>query len=204
MGVQKNSTSQLKYVKTRDGKFFLKDDPQPYDELQGRLTDIGFDLVEFEKDSGKKVKTLFVVLTDEDGSYKLSFVFDSIATTGFLKFLKSTNLNEDIIIVPNLREENGVKKRSIFVKQAGKFMKSYYSKDHPNGLPELKKTKFKGETKWDNGDQLEFLENVVLTDLKPSLKEYTAPETVVGRPALKPTAPIDADPTGANEDDLPF
>ena len=201
MGVQKNSASQLKYVKMKDGKFFLKDDPQPYDELQGRLIDIGFDLVEFQKDKGK-VKTLYVVLGDEDGTYKLSFVFDNIATTTFLKFLKSSNLDQDIIIVPNLREEEGVKKRSIFLKQAGKFLKSYYSKDHPNGLPELKKTKFKGETKWDNGDQLEFLEKVVLEDIKPSLKEYTPPETVVGRPALTPSQPIDQ--TAPNDDDLPF
>ena len=159
MGVQKSKQKKLTFVKMKEGKFFIKDDPEPYDEVEGYLTDIGTEWAEFEQ--GKKTKVLYLLLEDGNGAFKLTFNWDSIATTNLVKFLKSADLSKELAIVPALKEVDGVKKRSIFVRQNGSTLKAFYSKDHPNGLPQLKQTKFKGELKWDNGEQLDFLENVV-------------------------------------------
>lgn len=193
MGVQKKQNNLI-FVKTKDGKFFLKDDPEPYDELQGTITDIGFEDAEFEKGSGKKVEMLYVVVSDGDKFYKVTFNFDSIATTNFIKFLKSANIKEQLLIIPSMKEEDNVKKRSIFVKQDGKYLKAFYSKDNPNGLPQLRKTKFKGQEKWDNGEQLEFLRGVVENDLKNQIQ---------GNVVVKKET-VQAGDDNQPADDLPF
>lgn len=200
MGAQKSSRKQVVYVNIKNGKFFIQNDPEPYDELVGRITSLRIDNVNFKKDVPTKV--LKVALTDEEGTSEITLTFDNISTTNFIKFLKNADLTEEVSIIPIQKEEDGVKKKSILIQQNGKFLKSYYTKDDPKGLPQLKQTKFKGEVKWDNGDQLTFLENVIKTELAPQLVPFESKGQKVNY-----VAKVDREDEPNDEvinDDLPF
>ena len=59
--------------------------------------------------------------------------------------------------MPNAKKVNDKTKTTIFVAQNDKAAKWYYTRDNPNGLPQLKKIKIKGKEAWDDTEVMEFL-----------------------------------------------
>lgn len=110
-----------------------------------------------------------VTLTDEQGDAVLQMKYSSGYATAFLKMLPNVDLKSDVIITPKLTIEGDKKKTSLFITQHGQPIKWFYTKDNPNGLPELKKIKVKGKEQWDDSDIAEFLENMVNTEIIPKL-----------------------------------
>src|SRR5690606_9217281 len=49
----------------------------------------------------------------------------------------------------------------------------YYTKENPNGLPQMRKVKFKGEERWDSTDMDEFLEqkSLALFEKQPAVTD---------------------------------
>lgn len=110
-----------------------------------------------------------ITLTDDQGDAILQMKYSSGYATAFLKMLPNVDLNSDVIITPKLTIEGDKKKTSLFITQHGQPIKWYYTKDNPNGLPELKKIKVKGKEQWDDSDIAEFLEKMVNTIIVPKL-----------------------------------
>jgi len=110
-----------------------------------------------------------VTLTDSDGDAILQMKYSSGYAAAFLKTLPNVDLSSDVIITPSLKIEGDKKKTSVFVTQHGVPLKWYYTKDNMNGLPELKKIRVKGKDTWDDSDIMEFLENMVNTEIVPKL-----------------------------------
>lgn len=110
-----------------------------------------------------------ITLTDQDGDAVLQMKYSSGYAAAFLKMLPNVDLNSDVIITPNQKIEGDKKKTGLFITQHGVPVKWYYTKDNPNGLPELKKVKVKSEFVWDDSDMTEFLENMVNTEIIPKL-----------------------------------
>jgi hypothetical protein len=46
--------------------------------------------------------------------------------------------------------------------QDGNKIAPYYTKEDPNGLPQMQKIKVKGKEQWDDSDMMAFLENMAL------------------------------------------
>ena len=44
--------------------------------------------------------------------------------------------------------------------QDGNKIAPYYTKEDPNGLPQMKKIKVKGKEQWDDSDMMAYLENI--------------------------------------------
>lgn len=173
MGLKNSAT--LKFVRLRDGKFYLGADKENfYNELEGTITDLSFKTDEFE---GQKIKKLVIKLVDDESeTYVLSIPFESGYTSSLIGFIKNADLSKPITLSPSAKEKpDGKSERRIFVRQNGENLKSFYTKDNPNGLPSMKKVvKKSGKVEWDKEDYLDFLENVVLNELRPSLgKEKT-------------------------------
>lgn len=157
-----------------------------YKAWKGRITDIS---VREHKEYGKFWN---ITLTDEAGDAILSMNYSSGYSNAFLKTLPNVDLNSDVIITPNLKIEGDKKKTTVFITQHGQPTKWFYTKDNPNGLPELKSIKVKGKLTYDDSDILEFLEKMVMTEIRPKLGNKT-PSAV----------PAGAEPEPA-DDDLPF
>jgi hypothetical protein len=156
-----------------------------YKGWKGRITDIQ---VREHKEYGKFWN---VTLSDNDGDAILQMNYSSGYAAAFLKTLPNVDLNSDVVITPNLKIEGDKKKTTLFITQHGTPLKHYYTKDNPNGIPQLQKIKVKGKDTWDDTLLTEFLEKMVMTEIRPKL----------GNKAAAVPAGAEPEPT---DDDLPF
>lgn len=139
-----------------------------------------------------------ITLSDNEGDAILQMNYSSGYAAAFLKTLPNVDLRSDVVITPNLKIEGDKKKTTIFITQHGQPVKWYYTKDNPNGIPELKKIKVKGKDQWDDSDIMEFLENMVNTEIVPKLPKAGAAATSGGALDIEDIEPETSD------DDLPF
>jgi hypothetical protein len=177
--------SPTKTSKERVNKNGVTVHEEYYKGWKGKITAIA---VREHKDYGKFWN---VTLTDQDGDAILQMQYSSGYSSAFLKMLPNVDLNSDVIITPNQRMEGDKKKVTLFITQHGVPLKHFYTRDNPNGLPELKKIKVKGKETWDDSDMAEFLENMVNTEIVPKLGQTGAGAT-------------EGEDEPAGDDDLPF
>lgn len=144
-----------------------------YGAVEGRITNVEF---KEHKDYGR---FLNVTLTDDGGPMILQMKYPSGYATSFLKALPNADLSEIVKLSPSLKIEGDKKKGTLFINQNGAALKWAYTKDDPNGLPELKQVKVKGKMTWDDSEICEFLENMVKEDILPKLKGVVTPAPVV-------------------------
>lgn len=159
-----------------------------YKGWKGLITAIA---VREHKDFGKFWN---ITLTDDQGDAILQMNYSSGYAAAFLKTLPNITLDSDVIITPNLKIEGEKKKTTVFVSQHGVSLKHYYTRDNPNGLPELKQIKVKGKLTYDDSDLMEFLENMVMTEIVPKLPKLGS----------KVAAIIDEDIEPETLEDAPF
>lgn len=165
-------SAKTKDSKERTNKNGVLVHEEYYKGWKGRITAIE---VREHKEFGKFWN---VTLTDDQGDAILQMNYSSGYSAAFLKMLPNVDLNSDVIITPKLTVEGDKKKTSLFITQHGKPLKRFYTRDNPNGLPELKKIRVKGKDQWDDSDIMEFLENMVNTEIIPKLPK--GGQTAVG------------------------
>ena len=102
-----------------------------------------------------------VTLQDDDTTAILSMGYSSGYSAAFLKTLPNVDLSKPVTLSPKLTMNGDKKKAIMFVNQNGSAIKWAFTRDNPNGIPELKKIKVKGKDTWDDSDMMEFLENMV-------------------------------------------
>lgn len=110
-----------------------------------------------ENDYGK----FWVVSLESDGkTYLLEFNYSGGISQSFLKALPNVKLGLPVRLVPRVSEDpnTGKKKAVMFINQGDSGIKHYFTKDNPNGMPDLTKVKIKGKETWDDTDRMEFLE----------------------------------------------
>lgn len=161
-----------------------------YKGWKGRLTGIA---VRDHKDYGKHWN---VTITDEDGDAILQMNYSSGYSAAFLKILPNIDLTSEVNIVPDMRMEGDKKKTTLFITQHGKPVKWYYTKDNPNGLPQLASIKVKGKMTYDDSDIMEFLEKMVNETIVPKLSK----QAVASNAAVPAGIEEDKDET----EELPF
>jgi hypothetical protein len=138
-----------------------------YRGLSGRIVDIA------TKD-GDYGKSWLVTLQDDTGTREiLQFQYSSGYANGFLRALPNVDLSKPVTISPKMTIEGDKKKTTIFINQGGQAIKWYYTKDTPHDIPQLQQQKVKGKMVWDDSEQMEFLENMVNTEILPKLKGVT-------------------------------
>lgn len=133
-----------------------------YDSFTAKLIDIKIA-------DGTYGKTWNFYFVDQKETYILQLSYNNSLANTLLKILPNVDLTKELKLSPSQKEENGKVKTSLFVNQDGVALKHFYSKDNPNGLPQWKQIVVKGEKVWDSTDQLVFLENMVMTTIKPKL-----------------------------------
>jgi hypothetical protein len=146
---------------TKEGKVVHE---EIYDGWNGRIAGIEF---RDHKDYGRFVN---VMINDGEATAILQMKQGSGYAMAFLKTLPNVDLQTDVKLSPSMKVEGDKKKTSMFINQHGEALKWAYTRDQPNGIPELRKIKVKGKETWDDSEVVEFLENMVATQVIPSLQ----------------------------------
>ena len=134
-----------------------------YDSITGVISDIATRESEYGK-------SWVVSIKSEGKLYKLEFNYSSGYATTFLKALPNVSFGDIVTLSPKLIIDGDKKKSVLFISQDGKGLKHFFTKDNPNGLPELKKIKIKGKESWDDSDRMELLEQYVKDNILPMIK----------------------------------
>jgi len=181
MGLGQN-TGRNTYVNISKGRLVVKKDGEvhEYGFVEGHLVDI--EIVDDEY-QGDKFKKLSLKFNDGKENYILQMRLDSGYGRAFCCIIPNANLELPMKISPSFKDDRG----GMFINQSGSALKWYFTKDNPNGLPQLKKVELRGKTQWDNYDQQEFFIDLLLNKIKPSLKH----EALAG-----PATPVDQEPGG--------
>lgn len=114
-----------------------------------------------------------------DGSevYTLQLSYSNSFATNLLKILPNADLTKEMKIQPAQKVEDGKTKSSLFVSQDGITLKHAYTKDNPNGLPQMEQVTIKGQLVWDDTKRLAFLHAMVDRDILPKLPRDTQATT---------------------------
>lgn len=148
---------------TKDGRIVNE---EFYNGWMGKITNIQTR----ESEYGKEWQ---VTIDDGHTPAQLQFKYSSGYAASFLKALPNVNLNAPVTFSPKITIDGEKKRTTLFLNQDGKAVKWAYTKDNPNGCPGLKQIKVKGQTTWDDSDMMEFLENMVNTDILPQFNGST-------------------------------
>ena len=123
-----------------------------YDSLEGIIKSV-------DTKDGDYGKFLVVNVESNGVNYQLEMNYSSGYSASFLKTLPNVKLSDIVTITPKLTIEGDKKKSVIFLNQGRVGIKWFFTKDNPNGMPDLTKVKIKGKETWDDSDRMEFLEN---------------------------------------------
>ena len=63
-------------------------------------------------------------------------------------------------------KDSDSKRTTFLISQNGKFLKAYYTKEDPKGMPPMVQ---KRNGKWDKDDMMDFIREVIESDLRPTV-----------------------------------
>lgn len=183
MGLEKKPKGN--FLKIKEGKFFSSKEPDtPYDQLSGKIVDLGFKNDEF---NGQTIRKLVITVEDDGERNILSLPVTSSYASSVVSFLKNADLSQEVTLIPKSQKVPGKENptNTLFVVQNDKYMKSYFTQENNHGQPSFKKVmKKSGKVEWDKEDFLEFRENVVMNELKPTLTG-SVPAKKVSEPSIE-------------------
>lgn len=140
-----------------------------YDSFTGNLVDI-------KVQDGTYGKTWNFVFQDKEEPYILQLSYSNSFSTALLKILPNVDLTQEMKLSPSVKvDENGKNKSSLFINQGGKALKHAFTRDNPQGMPDMEQVTVKGVLQWDDTKRLAFLQNMVDTQIIPKLPGIVAP-----------------------------
>lgn len=150
-----------------------------YKDLTGIITKIETK----ENDYGKQWQ---ITIIDGDEKYMVQMPYSGRYSSSFLKCLQNVQQGKPVRFMPwEMADKSDANKKitgvTMYQDQDGNGMTkipSAYTKEDPNGLPEMKKVKVKGKQTWDDSDMMSFLEDAAREWIKgvPVSDEKTGEE----------------------------
>ena len=172
-----------------------------YDNFTGKLVGI-------KTQDGAYGKSWIFSFKDNGEVYNLQLSYSNSFATQFLKMLPNADLTKEMKVSPSVKEVDGKDKSSLFINQDGVALKHAYTREKPNGMPDMEQVTVKGQLVWDDTKRIAFLYNMVSTTIVPKL------EAIYGKTAAVPASTadamkgevdnFDAPAEAANPDDVPF
>lgn len=112
------------------------------------------------------------------------------------------DLTKEMKVSPSVKEVDGKNKSSLFVNQDGKALKHAFTRDNPNGMPDMEQVLVNGQNVWDDTKRLAFLQNMVDTTIMPKLVGVVTPVAPDGMGALQ-AIPVEGGEAGMALEDIP-
>jgi len=128
---------------------------QKFDYIEGKITNLRVNINDFGK------QYIVEITDDEENKFMINIMYSSRYANSFLRCLPSVDLNKPVKLQPwSLIDKKDPTKTvtGITMWQNNEKIMPYYTKEAPNGCPNMVQVKFKGELKWDSSDMDEFLE----------------------------------------------
>lgn len=129
-----------------------------FKDLTGVITEISTR----ENDFGKQWQ---VIIVDGNDKFMVQMPYSGRYSSSFLKALPNVSQGEAIRFSPwEMQDKKDASRKitgvTMYQNDGNGWVKipSAYTKEDPNGLPEMRKVKIKGKETWDDGDMMEFLE----------------------------------------------
>lgn len=133
-----------------------------YEEKFKDLTGIISKIETKENDYGKQWAITFL---DGDDRYVVNISYSSRYASSFLKALPNVKKRHLVKFMPwSMFDKNDATKKvtgiTMYQNDGNGFVKvpPAFTKDEPNGLPQMEQKKIKGKVTWDDSDMMEFLE----------------------------------------------
>ena len=143
-----------------------------YDSFTGKLIGI-------KTQDGEYGKSWIFSFKDAGEVYHLQLSYSNSFATAFLKILPNVDLTKEMKVSPSTKiGDDGKAKSSLFINQEGVPLKHAFTRENPNGMPDMEQITVKGTQVWDDTKRLEFLHNMVATQIIPQLEgvpEASAP-----------------------------
>lgn len=133
-----------------------------YDSFTGNLVGI-------RTQDGEYGKSWIFDFKDKEDVYHLQLSYSNSFATQFLRILPNIDLTKEMKVSPSVKEVEGKNRSSLFVNQDGIALKHAFTKDNPNGMPDLEQITVKGSKVWDDTKRIAFLANMVATTIIPKL-----------------------------------
>lgn len=149
----KQATERTTERITKTGKLVFE---EKFKDLTAKLTNLDTR----ENDYGKQWQLTF---KDGEDTYIVSLPFSSRYASSFLKALPNLQLGKEVRFMPwAMKDKNDATKTitGITLYQDGVKIAPAYTKEEPNGLPQMVKIKVKGKEQWDDSAMMEFLEQM--------------------------------------------
>ena len=160
-----------------------------YNFVEGKLERIYIQDTEYGK------SWVFVV-DDGQKAYNLTVGYSSGYAVGLLGRLPNVDLSKDIKIKSFYIKGDDDKYRGyLTIEQGGQKVERAFTKEDPNGCPEVERVTVNGQPVWDSTKRMEFFENLV---------ESTMAKVVKDNPLADATLEVDDLPPEEGPDDLPF
>ena len=221
MGLKNRDGGKVTYVKIKEGKFFASSDKElanPFEQLSGVVVDT---YLKDEDYNGIPNRKFYTVLEDEGERFIMGLNVESSFASTFISFLMNADLSKSINIFPKVENviKNGKEsqKRNMLISQGGKFLKAYFTKDTPNGLPAMQKVERRGgKIEWIKDELLDFYEDLIINKFKVEANKNKSGEvhavvTEVPTKAVSTekstvtsTLPWEGGSADDADDDLPF
>ena len=126
-------------------------------------------LVSVKVQDGTYGKTWNFSFKDKEDIYTLQLSYSNSFATAFLKMLPNVDLTKEMKVSPSVKEVDGKNRSSLFINQDGVAIKHAYTKENPNGMPDMEEITVKGVKVWDDTKRIAFLYNMVQTTIVPKL-----------------------------------
>lgn len=209
-----NRSDSGQFITILNGKFCQRV-PQHTDGAVARINKLGKTV--YEKFYDSFTAKLIGIRTQESAQYGKSWLFDfqdggqvyhlqlsysNSFATAFLKMLPNVDLAQEMKVAPSVKEVEGKMKSSLFISQNGTPVKHAFTKDAPNGMPDMEQITVKGTLVWDDTKRLAFLQNMVDNVIIPKLPKPDTTNSQAPATGLEEQLPgIDDD---IDSEDIPF
>lgn len=185
MGLNKYGEGGI-YLGIADGKLVQQHREPVKDVTATRTTKTGktvheekFDYIEGvlislktkENDYGKQY---ILGIQDGDDKFFINISYSSRYATSFLKALPNIDITKPVKLMPwSMADKNDATKKitGITMWQNAEKVTPFYTKETPNGLPEMVQVKLKGKMQWDSTDMDAFLEDMAMKKFEKSEPE---------------------------------
>lgn len=184
-GTQGSVSRENKLGKTVHEKF--------YDSFTGKLVGI-------KTQDSTYGKSWIFSFRDGGDVYHLQLSYSNSFAVALLKMLPNIDVTKEMTVSPSVKEVDGKNRSTLFVNQGGVAIKHAYTRDNPNGLPDMTKVMVKGQEVWDDTDRLKFLEEMVFDTIIPKLEGIHDSEEVT----IDEDGEVAPVPVGKGMDDLDF
>jgi len=131
-------------------------------------------LINIRTQDGAYGKSWLFDFKDSKEVYHLQLSYSNSFATAFLKMLPNIDVSKEMKLSPSVKEVDGKNKSSLFVNQDGVAIKHAFTRENPNGMPDMVQVTVKGVQVWDDTARLEFLNNIVMTQILPKLEGATS------------------------------